>query len=217
MLRFTLFGFPVTVHWMFWLVVAMLGGGFQADSAREFQVLLLWVLAAFISILIHELGHTFLQRRFGARPQIMLYAMGGLAIPDRGFTRVQHILISLAGPLLQIAVGVIAWQLLKHSTGDDWYITAFLWSFQTVSIFWGLLNLLPMYPLDGGQVLKGILGPRLEKTAYLVGMGCAIGLGIYVLTRPNPSIWNAMLCAIFAWDNFQRFSGQRPPSALEPR
>ncbi len=216
MIRFTLLGFPVTVHWMFWVVVAILGSDL-AQGERGIFLLVIWVVAAFISILIHELGHTLLQRKFGARAEIILYAMGGLAVPDRGFTRVQHILVSLAGPLLQIAVGLGARQLLEHSTGDAWYVTAFLWSFQWVSVFWGLLNLLPIHPLDGGQVLKGILGWRREKLAYLVGMACAIGLAIYVLTRPHPSMWNAMLCGLLAWDNFQRWQGQTPPSALTPR
>jgi stage IV sporulation protein FB len=175
------------------------------------------VIAGFISILIHELGHTLLQRKFGARAEIVLYAMGGLAIPDRSFTRVQQIIISLGGPFLQIAVGLVAWQVIEHSSGDAWYVRAFFVSFMLVSIFWGLLNLLPIYPLDGGQVLKGILGPRRERFAYLVGMLCAAALCIYVLTRPNPSAWNAILCGLFAWDNFQRWQGQKPPSALEPR
>jgi membrane-associated protease RseP (regulator of RpoE activity) len=216
MIRFTLLGFPVTVHWMFWAIMAMLGAN-RLDGPRGFAMLLIWVVAGFISILIHELGHTLLQRKFGARAEIVLYAMGGLAIPDRGFTRVQQIIISLGGPFLQIAVGLVAWQVIGHSSGDAWNVRAFFVSFMIVSIFWGLLNLLPIYPLDGGQVLKGILGPRRERFAYLVGMLCAAGLCIYVLTRPHPSFWNAMLCGLFAWDNFQRWQGQKPPSALEPR
>jgi stage IV sporulation protein FB len=216
MIRFTLLGFPVTVHWMFWAVMAMLGANLL-HGPRGFALLMIWVLAGFISILIHELGHTFLQRKFGARAEIMLYAMGGLAIPDRGFSRGQHILISLAGPFVQIAVGFVAMQLMKHSEGDAWYIRAFFASFMTVSIFWGLLNLLPIYPLDGGQVLRNALGPRRERFAYLFGMVCAAGLCVYVLTRPNPSTWNAILCGLFAWDNFQRWQGQKPSSMLEPR
>jgi stage IV sporulation protein FB len=216
MIRFTLLGFPVTVHWMFWAIMAMLGAN-RLDGPRGFAMLAIWVIAGFISILIHELGHTLLQRKFGARAEIVLYAMGGLAIPDRSFTRVQQIIISLGGPFLQIAVGLVAWQVIEHSSGDAWYVRAFFVSFMLVSIFWGLLNLLPIYPLDGGQVLKGILGPRRERFAYLVGMLCAAALCIYVLTRPNPSAWNAILCGLFAWDNFQRWQGQKPPSALEPR
>ena len=216
MIRFTLLGFPVTVHWMFWVVVAILGSN-RAQGERGIFLLVIWVAAAFISILIHELGHTLLQRKFGARAEIILYAMGGLAVPDRGFTRAQHILVSLAGPFLQIAVGLAVWQLLEHSTGDAWYVKAFLDSFWWISIRWGLLNLLPIYPLDGGQVLKGVLGWNREKLAYLVGMVCAIGLIIYVLTRPYPSVWNAMLCGMLAWENFQRWQGNTPPSALAPR
>ncbi len=216
MIRFKLLGFPITVHWMFWVVLGILGSNL-AQGRDGILKLALWVVAGFISVLIHELGHTFLQRKFGARPQIILYAMGGLAVPDRGFTRTQHIIISLGGPLLQIAVGLAARELLRHSSGDSMPVVVFLFSFQWISIAWGLLNLLPIYPLDGGQVLRGILGPQREKQAYLVGMVLAVGLGIYVLTRPHPSVWNAMMCGLLAWDNFQRWQGQTPPASLNPR
>lgn len=216
MLRFSLFGFPITVHWMFWLVMAMLGGGFSAESGRDYLHLLIWVVAAFVSIIIHELGHAFLQRAFGARAHIHLYAMGGLAIPDRAPSRGQGILISLAGPAVQFALGWAALQLLRHSTGDSWYVTTFLWSFQRVSIFWALVNLLPIFPLDGGHILKGILGPRLEKVTYIIAIACCVALGAWVLLQPRPSLWNAMICAMFAWSNFQLLQGSRPPEGFRP-
>lgn len=218
MFRFTLLGFPVTVHWMFWAITAMLGANLL-QLPRGYAFLMLWVLAAFVSVLIHELGHTLLQRKFGARAEIVLYSMGGLAIPDRGFSRGQHILISLAGPALQMAVGFAAEQLMKHSTGDAWYIREFFDSFAWISFWWGILNLLPIYPLDGGQILKGVLGPSRERQCYLVGMLCAAGLCIYLLTRPDREhyAWSAMLCGLFGFDNFQRWQGRTPPAMLEPR
>lgn len=215
MLRFSLFGFPVSVHWMFWLMVAMLGGGMSADTPREFQALILWVLAAFISIIIHELGHAFLQRRYGARAEIHLYAFGGLAIANRNFTRTQDILISLAGPVVQILCGVLIGQLLRHSSGDAWPVTVFLASFYTVSIFWGLFNLVPIFPLDGGHVLRSLLGPRNEKLAYLVGVICAAGFAVYMLLVWK-SMWNTILFAMLAWQNFQRFQGEAPPPLMRP-
>ncbi len=216
MLRFTLFGFPVTIHWSFWLILALLGSP-MIQGEQGIIKIALWVAAGFLSILIHELGHTFLQRAYGARAQIFLYQFGGLAIPDRGFTRGKQIIISLGGPFLQIAVGLIAGQVLEFIAANPsrpWMLVVFLWSFHWVSIIWGLLNLLPIYPLDGGHVLKGILPPSKEKLTYLIGMVCAVGLGIYMLTRPNPSIWNTALCAILAWQNFQRWQGKQPASTI---
>lgn len=215
MLRFSLFGFPVTVHWMFWVALAILGGGLRANGPQAFQFLLLWVLAGFVSILIHELGHTFMQRRFGARAQIMLYAFGGLAIPDRSFTRKQDIIVSLAGPVVQIVIGLAVGELVRHSTGDAWQILAFLHSFYTVSIFWGLLNLVPIFPLDGGHVLLNTLGPRNEKLSYLIGVACAAALALYMLLVWK-SIWNTVFFGALAWQNFQRSQGQTPPPFMRP-
>ncbi len=215
MLRFSLFGFPISVQWMFWVVTAMMGGGMKASGPQEFLALLLWVAAAFVSVLIHELGHAFLQRSFGARAQILLYAFGGLAIPDRAFPRGQDILVSLAGPVVQILCGLAVKQLLNYSTGDAWQVTTFLLSFYQVSVFWGIFNLVPIFPLDGGHVLRSLLGPGREKIAYLVGVACAAALGIYMLLVWQ-SIWNTVLFAMLAWQNFQRFQGETPPSFMRP-
>lgn len=215
MLRFSLFGFPVTVHWMFWVMAAVLGGGLSVSSPRGYQVLALWVAAAFVSILIHELGHTFMQRRFGARAQIVLYAFGGLAIPDRGFARSQDIIVSLAGPVVQIVIGLLMRQIIPLSVGAPWPVLVLLISFCEVSIFWGLLNLVPIFPLDGGHVVRGMLGPGREKTAYLIGVVCAAGLALYMLLVWE-SIWNAVLFGMLAWQNFQLMQGDRPASFLRP-
>ena len=67
MLRFSFFGFPVAVHWMFWVSAALLGGGLDAYTPRKLFDLALWVAAAFVSVLLHEFGHTLMQRRYGAR------------------------------------------------------------------------------------------------------------------------------------------------------
>ena len=187
MLRFSLLGFPISVHWMFWLNTALLGGGLSAESPREMQALVLWVLAAFVSIIIHELGHALLMRHYGARAEIHLYAFGGLAIPDRGFDRVKSILVSLAGPGAQILAGIPAWWLFHHSTGDAWQVLVFLSSFTQVSFAWALLNLAPVYPLDGGHVMFLLYevivrrkpSDKFLEHAQVVGMVILLALLLY--------------------------------------
>jgi Zn-dependent protease len=243
MLRFTLFGFPVTIHWMFWVMTAVLGGALDAKSPREWQGLLLWIVAAFLSILIHELGHTFTQRRFGARAQILLYAFGGLAIPDRGFTRKQHIVVSLAGPAVQLLLGFVVWEALNAWNGSamQWgdlgvlshygvvipsgefeagvhgapFPAIFAASLVYVSVFWSIFNLVPIMPMDGGHVLLRFLGPQKEKTVWLVGLVCAAGLALYMLIVWQ-SIWNTVLFGMLAWQNFQRMQGRTPPPFMRP-
>jgi membrane-associated protease RseP (regulator of RpoE activity) len=156
-----------------------------------------------------------LQRHYGARSQIVLYSFGGLAIADRIPSRGHGIVISFAGPLVQIAFGFMVKELLAHSQGDSWAVTTFLSSFATVSLLWGVLNLVPIHPLDGGRILMGFLGPRLERVAYLVGALCAVALAIWIGVLWQ-SVWNTLLMGALAWNNFQLFLGKQPPPVFTP-
>jgi Zn-dependent protease len=145
--------------------------------------LLIWVAAVFISILVHELGHAVVMRLFGLWSRIVLYGMGGLTIPDMAagagrwaMRPPAQVLISLAGPLAGFALAAgLAALLVLTGHGSQLYlveplsIRPFVFGLpnQTlqalvndvfyVSVFWGLMNLLPIYPLDGGQVAQEVL------------------------------------------------------------
>ncbi|HAL71434.1 MAG TPA: hypothetical protein DCP71_06625, partial [Verrucomicrobiales bacterium] len=109
MLRFSFLGFPVSIQWMFWLTLALLGGVFRASGDPEaMQRVLAWVVAGFFSILIHELGHALTMRHYGARRVgIVLSRFGGYGQPGRSFGRSGSFFVSAAGPFLQIAAGVV--------------------------------------------------------------------------------------------------------------
>jgi len=215
MFRFTLFGFPVAIHWMFWVTAAFISGDFNANTPEKLQALILFILAALVSIMIHELGHALLMRHYGARASILLYAFGGLAIPDRGFKRVQQILVSLAGPVVQIVAGILVMVLIRYLSPDIITVRIFLDDFVVVSLFWGILNLIPIYPLDGGHILAGILGPRRLKVTFTIGIVCAAAICLYMLSKG--SIFNALLFGMLAYENFQRLRGDSPSSFLHPR
>ncbi len=207
MLRFSLFGFPVTVQWMFWLSVALLSGRITGNTPEEMQALISWVTAAFVSIVIHELGHTFLMRSYGARASIMLYAMGGLAIPDRPFSRGQDIIVSLAGPFLQILVGLAASWLLSISRGDTYFVQLFLGDFAFISIWWAIFNLAPIYPLDGGHVLAGVLGPNRFVAVCWISIITAILIGLYRFNSSHHP-YSLIFFGMLAYSNFQRLRGE---------
>ncbi|NOZ40262.1 MAG: hypothetical protein GXP24_08560 [Planctomycetes bacterium] len=73
--HFRVLGIPVRVHPFFWIITLIIG--MRGDSAPPAEVLS-WIVAVFVSILIHELGHALVQRRFGGQPRIVLHGMGGL-------------------------------------------------------------------------------------------------------------------------------------------
>ena len=109
MFRFTIFGIPVEVQPFFWISLILIGTDSRADSPEEIFKIVLFVLAGFISILIHELGHALTARSFGASVQITLQAFGGYAAYVGGQTdRLRSFLITAAGPGIQILLGGLA-------------------------------------------------------------------------------------------------------------
>ncbi len=149
----------------------------------------------------------------------MLYSFGGLAIPDRGFNRGQQIAVSLAGPLVQIAFGYAVFELLKAGDAPGsrlgqvlpYYL---LHTFYIISVFWGLINLVPIYPLDGGQVLFHFLGPERDKITFGVGIVCGTAIALWMLSIG--SIFSAVLFGMLAFENLQRIRGAAPNSILRP-
>ena len=126
--HFRVFGFPTRVTWLFWAVSAALG--YQSAMNVQFEyaqqgvnvqlalLLAVWVGVVFVSILVHELGHALAFRYFGIHCQIVLYQMGGLAIPGAGMiwgnrgqkrrlTHIDQIIISSAGPGIQLLLAAV--------------------------------------------------------------------------------------------------------------
>ena len=200
MLRFTIFGVPVVVHPFFWLTLAIIGGADTVrDSAAMFR-LVLFLLAGFISILVHELGHALTARKFGAWSEIVLQAFGGYAsYTGVRLTRPQSFAVTAAGPLVQILLGAAVILLLRQihdSVSPD--AGYFLSRLAFISIFWALLNLLPVLPLDGGRLLDALLGPKRIRITLWTTIVVAVtsGLAFFSLTG---SFLFPLFMGVFAW------------------
>jgi Zn-dependent protease len=160
-LRWQMFGIPVRVHPLFWLVSLLLGydGIMQSNLGKEY--LLVWVGCVFVSILVHELGHVLMGMIFGSRGHIVMYSMGGLAIGSKDVDRRwQRILVSLAGPLAQLLllfvpvfVLLFLWRPSFLANANEYVLTTLFFLLE-INLFWALLNLLPIWPLDGGQITR---------------------------------------------------------------
>ncbi len=204
MIRFSLFGIPVQVQPFFWLSLAIIGGNFGADSSEALMRMALFVIAGFVSILVHELGHALTGRAFGSHSSITLQAFGGYAaFTGAPFTRPQNFLVTLAGPVVQALLGVIVMLVIANVSGFSENAKYFLVSLMLVSFIWALLNLLPVLPLDGGQLLHAILGPKRIRitlwTSIIVSLACAV-----MLYRMNPR-WPIapLFMGYFAWQSWQ--------------
>ena len=183
--------------------MAMIGGGSTANSKDALLRLTLFMLAGFISILVHELGHALTGRAFGARSAITLQAFGGYAeFAGSYFTRPQHFLVTAAGPFVQIVLGVAIVLLLPHfgelrsDGGYFWHSLAY------ISIFWAVLNLLPVLPLDGGQMLNALLGPARIKLTLWITILTAAGAALLIFSRTG-SILFPLFMGLFAFRSWQ--------------
>jgi len=231
-LRFTILGIPVRVHPMFWLMALVLG----IHSTNPIE-LLAWILAVFVGILAHELGHALTMRLYGFYPEILLYGLGGAADYGPGGSRtvllrpIQRIQISAAGPAagFLLAAGTIGlYHLLGGSTTIYWLLalipipilretvgssalTAFFQSLVYIGVFWGLINLMPVFPLDGGQIAREILlaaNPRTGmEQSLLLSFYCALFLafvGFFALS----SIFMTLLFGYLAYSNYELLRGR---------
>lgn len=206
MLNFSLLGFPVRVHWLFWVNSALLGGALSASSPAELREVLLWMVAVLISILIHELGHALMMRRFGdRRVEIALYAFGGLAMGTVPQTRGRQVAISAAGPLVQIAAGALVWMAVGFADLSHPLIRSAIFSFVFVSVFWGALNLLPIIPLDGGRIFEAIAGPSRIRTTLWISLSCAVILALYLGLLVG-ALFAALFFGLLAYNNWQRLN-----------
>lgn len=175
-LRWRMFGTPVRVHPMFWLMAVILG--YDATIRAGFGFVLAWVGCVFVSVLLHEFGHVWMGRLFGSHGHIVLYSFGGLAIGSNQLARRwQRILVLLAGPGIQLLLLAILW----FST--DWLLRSVpegsrrsarfvLVMLIKINLVWPILNLLPIWPLDGGQIT------REACQAIMPARGTAVSLGI---------------------------------------
>ncbi len=179
-MKFPFFGVPVSVHWSF-LIVAFFGVN-RFDSAAEVGG---WTLAVFVAVLLHEAGHAFTARAYGsADVAITLFALGGYTtwVPKPSMGPGKRFLVSAAGSAVGIAVGlIILWLGRQGSLGGmpDWAL-AFFETFILVGLFWGVLNWIPMLPLDGGHMLQHaltIFTPRYADRLTL-GISAVVGVGL---------------------------------------
>ena len=210
-LHFRIAGIPVRVHPFFWLVTLIMALSSPGETPPV--ALLVWIVVVFVSVVVHELGHDFLQRRIGGRPRITLHGIGGLASCDDCDRRPSsQILISLAGPAAGFLLAALVFAAIKltgreagltlseaaprgmkdlsmlgvtayfapfASPAANLFILNMLW----VNVAWGLINLLPVYPLDGGRVAREVLTLRQPRQgivwSYQLSVVAAGAMALY--------------------------------------
>lgn len=218
MIKFNIFGFPVEVHWPFWITTAILGGAATARGPESIQLLLLWTAIVFVSIIVHELGHALAMRHFGDRVvSITLYSFGGFARGSAWRTRTESFIISAAGPVFSLLLGVLGWvvgQILPPTTMDSWLYQVALADWAWVNFGWTVLNVLPILPLDGGQMTEALLGPDKIRTTLWLGVVCAGLVALWSLS--SSMIFTALFFGMLALNNWKQLNHQQPIDWMRP-
>ncbi|MEM8734617.1 MAG: site-2 protease family protein [Planctomycetota bacterium] len=239
-LGFELLGFRVRVHWGFWIAAAVLGWNWSTGlavfgTAQGFDtppapvLLLVWIAAVFVSILVHELGHTLAFRYYGHSSRILLYHFGGLAIPTsfgswngaraQRLGSVENLVIAAAGPALQLALAAaviglgvmlkvpmtILFFSIEGAPQESITTYAVFDALLYPSVFWAILNLAPILPLDGGRIMQSILEilnvNRPSYSAHVVSIGAAAVIGLYFMSNGRP--FAGLMFLMFAGSNWQ--------------
>lgn len=220
-LNFSIGRIPVRVSPWFWAGAAILG---YNSVHLGVEYLLVWILVVFVSILVHELGHAIVAQMFGYPPRILMYQFGGLAMyePYRNYTAARAIAISFAGPFAGFALyGLV--MLLRRTVLPAWLAqldpnTFSLVSFAIiqlsfVNLWWGIMNLLPVLPLDGGQISREVCLSLSRRNGLRAAMiisfvvAAAVAIFCFSVGRQYAAILFAMLAAesMVALQNRQRF------------
>lgn len=203
MIKFSLFRIPILVEGWFWLTCVLLGGGFAAQTPEAWIRVAVWALVVFVSVIVHELGHALSGKYFGADPAIKLHGFGGSTfLPAGGFSRVQNILVTAAGPGAGFLLGLIIWGLDRAVRGEPELLTLAIRYGIYVNILWSLLNLLPILPLDGGQILRDLLGTRRKSLTARIGFVTATVLCVWTLSAEY--YFSAFMLAMLAYHNFRQ-------------
>ncbi len=171
--HFSVLGFPVRVDTSAIFIAAFIGLRLGSDAVMVLSVF-------FFSILLHELGHALAFRKFGCSSFITIHGMGGTtaSFNAQRLTDRQHIFVSLAGPLSQLLLLGLPAVAARYYYGPFGYLGFFLFYMIFVNVGWALVNLLPIYPLDGGQVLHRLLRDRNVKDPWRISQIVTVAVGV---------------------------------------
>jgi len=208
-LRFSLLGFPVQVQPFFWLTAVLLGA--SAGGPARIGA---WVAVVFVSVLVHELGHATAAHLFGSPARIMLYGLGGLTAHRPMSSQWRSIAVSLAGPFAGFALAAVTFQVAVILPAPLGIVETLFQFLLFVNVGWGVVNLLPVLPLDGGHVARSAFrlvspsnGDRWALALSLITAGAVV-----VLAISQGLLLMAVLFGMLAWSSIQEI--QRPQAAV---
>jgi len=223
-ISFKFFGFPTTIQPFFWLIAALITalnlGGINNDMPIWFAKLFIGMAGVLLSILVHEFGHALTFRYVFRTPcTIVLHGFGGFAVPLRHYSRsygfmgtMSHGFLSFSGPLAGFILAFVMIFIqtiipVNENLSSTLLRFFFNWTI-LISIFWGIFNLLPIYPMDGGHISREIFlfffPRRGVEISLIVSMFTAAVLAVLALQTER--LFITFFFAYFAYQNYQEMT-----------
>ncbi|MFZ6002324.1 MAG: hypothetical protein ACOYXM_00175 [Actinomycetota bacterium] len=204
--HFKIAGIPVHVQPAFFIISGLFGLRY-IDIGLD--VVGIWIVASFVSIMVHELGHGISLKVFGEPSAIVLHGFGGVTISQRR-TRIssaRSIFVSLAGSLTALAV---LWLPARQLLRSDWIfdqpinLVWLIYFLQFQNLWWSIANLLPIRPLDGGNVIAELFG---LPAARRISIGAAILGAIWAFA--NDQGYAGFFALFIAFNNWQEIRAEQ--------
>ena len=185
-------GIDLYLHWTFWLLIIYLFLSELGRGVGHAVATVGFVFTVFICVFLHELGHAFSGRWFGVQTHdITLYPIGGVArMQAKELTPFAELVIAACGPLVNLVIATaiaatwmakVTWETAtdigSHGPWEHLFIV-------NVALF--CFNLLPVYPMDGGRILRAIFKFFVAKDVAIewsarIGQVLSAGFGLYGL------------------------------------
>jgi Zn-dependent protease len=200
---------PITIYPTFWILAALIAILF---GEGDFLKMFIWVAVIFVSVLFHEFGHALTALLFGRNPRIELVAMGGLTYHDGDkLPYWKQFFITLNGPVFGFMIVVAIYLLRDIPSLSTGYAGQLLLQILVVNVIWTVVNLMPILPLDGGQLLR----LTLEKFFAYKGLRYAflwsaiLSLGFCLVLFLTQNFLAGAVFFLFAFENFDNYRKSR--------
>jgi Zn-dependent protease/predicted transcriptional regulator len=180
----------VEIHWTFLILIVwvILSGLRTQSTPQQLMWSVLYVLAIFVCVILHEFGHALAAKKFNIKTtSITLLPIGGLAqmesIPEKPK---EELIVAFAGPAVNILIAVVLYPITGLSTETLKQLSTtlgpdnFLMALMSVNVWLAIFNLIPAFPMDGGRVFRALLSFKMghvaaTRIAASVGQLLAIG------------------------------------------
>jgi len=206
----TALGIPIRIHFTFLLLLLWFGMA-SAGTEEGFLSGVVFILLLFGCVVLHELGHAAMARRFGVETrEIVLYPIGGVARLDRIPSGKAELLIALAGPMVNLLLAgmLVAWLVVRQvqlSFSPQELLgggAPVIWQLLTANLTLFFFNLVPAFPMDGGRILRAILSlyagqEKATRIAARVGQGFAMLFALWAIIPPMKPVF--LMIAFFVF------------------